>query len=151
MQPNQTTHTDHICLSDDDRSVRILDQRLLPNQTVYRTLSQPQELYEAIATLQVRGAPAIGIFAGYAMYVLAMQSTADRFGDFVDEMQKHHAYLNAARPTAVNLKHMLDRQLSVAVSMPCADVDTIRQMKHFLIFVMSLDFMLWTKHLMSGV
>ena len=63
-------------LSDDGRAVRILDQSRLPNETVYLELSQAQELYEAIASLRVRGAPAIGIFAAYAMYVLARQSSA---------------------------------------------------------------------------
>ncbi len=47
--------------------VRILDQTLLPQQEKYLTLTTPEEMYEAIYRLQVRGAPAIGIFAAYAM------------------------------------------------------------------------------------
>ena len=70
-------HTDNVCLTQDGRAVRILDQSRLPNETVYLELSQAEDLYEAIHSLRVRGAPAIGIFAAYAMYVLASQSKAD--------------------------------------------------------------------------
>ena len=64
MDLKQITHADNVRLSDDGRAVRILDQSRLPNETVYLELSSPEELYEAIASLRVRGAPAIGIFAG---------------------------------------------------------------------------------------
>ena len=73
MDLKQITHADNVRLSDDGRAVRILDQSRLPNETVYLELSSPEELYEAIASLRVRGAPAIGIFAGYALYVLALR------------------------------------------------------------------------------
>ena len=68
------THTDNVCLTPDGTAVRILDQSRLPNETIYLELSRPEDLYEAIHSLRVRGAPAIGIFAAYAMYVLACQS-----------------------------------------------------------------------------
>ncbi len=125
MELTQITHIDNVRLSDDGRAVRILDQSRLPNETVYLELSQAEALYEAIHSLRVRGAPAIGIFAAYAMYVLARQTKATQFGDFIQECRAHHDYLNASRPTAVNLKHMLDRMLAVAESMPCMDIDSI--------------------------
>ena len=125
MELTQITHIDNVRLSDDGRAVRILDQSRLPNETVYLELSQAEDLHEAIRSLRVRGAPAIGIFAGYAMYVLALQTKAAHFGDFIEACRRHHAYLNSSRPTAVNLKHMLDRMLAVAESMPCMDVDSI--------------------------
>lgn len=125
MELKQITHIDNVRLSDDGRAVRILDQSLLPNETVYLELSRAEDLYEAIHSLRVRGAPAIGIFAGYAMYVLALQTRATRFHDFIEERRRDHAYLNASRPTAVNLKHMLDRMLAVAEAMPCMDIDSI--------------------------
>lgn len=126
MDLKQITHADNVRLSDDGRAVRILDQSRLPNETVYLELSKAEDLYEAIATLRVRGAPAIGIFAAYAMYVLALQSPADQYSTFVEDCQKIHDYLNASRPTAVNLRHMLDRMLAVAESMPCMDVLSIQ-------------------------
>lgn len=126
MELKQVTHIDNVRLSDDGRAVRILDQSLLPNETTYLELQTPEELYEAIATLRVRGAPAIGIFAGYALYVLALQTKATSYADFLAECQKNRDYLNSSRPTAVNLRHMLDRVLAVVQSMPCADISAIQ-------------------------
>ena len=126
MELKQVTHIDNVRLSDDGRAVRILDQSLLPNETIYLELQTPEELYEAIATLRVRGAPAIGIFAGYALYVLALQTKATSYADFLAECQKNQDYLNSSRPTAVNLRHMLDRVLAVVQSMPCADIPAIQ-------------------------
>ena len=126
MELKQVTHIDNVRLSDDGRAVRILDQSLLPNETIYLELQTPEELYKAIATLRVRGAPAIGIFAGYALYVLALQTKATSYADFLAECQKNRDYLNSSRPTAVNLRHMLDRVLAVVQSMPCADISAIQ-------------------------
>ena len=126
MELKQVTHIDNVRLSDDGRAVRILDQSLLPNETIYLELQTPEELYEAIATLRVRGAPAIGIFAGYALYVLALQTKATSYADFLAECPKNRDYLNSSRPTAVNLRHMLDRVLAVVQSMPCADISAIQ-------------------------
>lgn len=126
MELKQVTHIDNVRLSDDGRAVRILDQSLLPNETIYLELQTPEELYEAIATLRVRGAPAIGIFAGYALYVLALQTKATSYADFLAECHKNRDYLNSSRPTAVNLRHMLDRVLAVVQSMPCADISAIQ-------------------------
>lgn len=126
MELKQVTHIDNVRLSDDGRAVRILDQSLLPNETIYLELQTPEELYEAIATLRVRGAPAIGIFAGYALYVLALQTKTTSYADFLAECQKNRDYLNSSRPTAVNLRHMLDRVLAVVQSMPCADISAIQ-------------------------
>ena len=126
MELKQVTHIDNVRLSDDGRAVRILDQSLLPNETIYLELQTPEALYEAIATLRVRGAPAIGIFAGYALYVLALQTKATSYADFLAEGQKNRDYLNSSRPTAVNLRHMLDRVLAVVQSMPCADISAIQ-------------------------
>ena len=126
MELKQVTHIDNVRLSDDGRAVRILDQSLLPNETIYLELQTPAALYEAIATLRVRGAPAIGILAGYALYVLALQTKATSYTDFLAECQKNRDYLNSSRPTAVNLRHMLDRVLAVVQSMPCADISAIQ-------------------------
>ena len=126
MELKQVTHIDNVRLSDDGRAVRILDQSLLPNETIYLELQTPEALYEAIATLRVRGAPAIGIFAGYALYVLALQTKTTSYAGFLAECQKNRDYLNSSRPTAVNLRHMLDRVLAVVQSMPCADISAIQ-------------------------
>ena len=59
------THMDNVKLSEDGKSVVIIDQTQLPNRMEYITLSTAKEIWDAIYLLQVRGAPAIGICAGY--------------------------------------------------------------------------------------
>ncbi len=109
MDLTKVTHIDNVRLSDDERKVRIIDQTLLPNKTEYLELEKLEDLYEAILKLRVRGAPAIGIFAGYAMYVLSLQSKSESFDDFYKEFTKNKEYLDSSRPTAVNLGTMLKR------------------------------------------
>ena len=99
---------DHIRLNEDGTKLIILDQRRLPLHREYLTLSTAEEMYDAIKTLAIRGAPAIGIFAGFAMYVLARQMPSAR-ADFDAEFHKTAAYLNSSRPTAVNLSWALRR------------------------------------------
>ena len=109
MDLTKVTHIDNVRLSDDEKKVRIIDQTLLPNKTEYLELEKLEDLYEAILKLRVRGAPAIGIFAGYAMYVLSIQSKSESFDDFYKEFTKNKEYLDSSRPTAVNLGTMLKR------------------------------------------
>ena len=99
----------NIRLSGDGAAVVILDQTLLPNEIKYLQLSKPHELYDAINTLKVRGAPAIGIFAAYALYVLARQQKTDDYNKFRAEVIRLGAFLDLARPTAVNLSKQLRR------------------------------------------
>jgi len=87
----------------------ILDQTLLPNETKYITLNSAEALFEAIYTLRVRGAPAIGIFAAYALYVLARKIKTDNYDIFLKEVIKYSEYLDSSRPTAVNLGTQLRR------------------------------------------
>ena len=117
---------ENVHLTPAEDALEIIDQTLLPGEEKEIRLQTIDEMVEAIRALRVRGAPAIGIFAGYALYVLALQSRETQVGPFVAECRKHRDYLNASRPTAVNLKHMLDRVLAVAESMPCADVASIQ-------------------------
>ena len=96
-------------LSDDGTAVVILDQTLLPNETKYIELQTAPEMHEAIAKLRVRGAPAIGIFAAYALYIAAMRADAGDYESFSEEVKRSSAYLSTARPTAVNLGKQLKR------------------------------------------
>ena len=83
-------------------AVRLLDQTRLPSEVVYRTLIRWQDVADAIRTMVVRGAPAIGI-AG-AMGVALAAATAP------EELDQAIRSLRAARPTAVNLAWAVDRQ-----------------------------------------
>lgn len=76
-----------------------LDQTVLPNKIEYIHPRTKEDYYYAIKTLQVRGAPAIGIFAGYAMALLD------------DDKYELKKYLDSARPTAVNLSWATSRMI----------------------------------------
>ena len=100
------SHFTTVAWVDDGPVVRLLDQRLLPGVTHYLECRQPDEVMEAIRTLAVRGAPAIGVTAGYGI-AQAMQLAvrtkdlhANSFDAIFAETCKHFA---ATRPTAVNL------------------------------------------------
>lgn len=107
---------DSVRLSDDGNAVVIIDQTLLPNELKYLRLERAEDMYEAIKFLRVRGAPAIGIFAGYAMYVLAKQINADSAEDFYFRLDRIGKYLSSSRPTAVNLSWAVRRQTDRAGS-----------------------------------
>jgi len=100
---------ENVFLSEDGKSVLIVDQTKLPNSWELLTLSTAKEMYDAIKSLAVRGAPAIGICAGYSIYCLAQQIEADNFDDFYAQFKKDKDYLNSSRPTAVNLSWALNR------------------------------------------
>jgi len=112
----QVTHIHNVSLGDDEKSVVILDQTQLPNRTVYLTLRTPQEMYDAIKRLQVRGAPAIGICAGYGIYALARQWELDDPAAFAARFHRAKEYLASSRPTAVNLRWALDRMEAVVAA-----------------------------------
>jgi methylthioribose-1-phosphate isomerase len=116
MSEQAVLRADNVRLSEDGKSVVIMDQTWLPNETVYLTLHKAEELYDAIYQLRVRGAPAIGIFAAYALYVLSLQSKETTFDAFYQEFARNRDYLNTSRPTAVNLSAMLFRMDKVALT-----------------------------------
>lgn len=100
---------DTVRLSDDGENLVILDQTLLPGRVKTITLHTKEEIWEAIRKLRVRGAPAIGVTAGYAMAVLAGRSAAVREETFRRELAELGDYLKSSRPTAVNLAWAVDR------------------------------------------
>src|SRR5262249_33482728 len=89
-----------------DGYLRLLDQTRLPTEVVYQDCRTVEEVWEAIRSLRVRGAPAIGIAAAYGL-VLGMQ----RFpgGSYDHRLKEVSDYLRGSRPTAVNLAWALDR------------------------------------------
>jgi methylthioribose-1-phosphate isomerase len=99
-------------------TVWLLDQLLLPKQLHYRSYTTWQGVAEGIREMVVRGAPAIGVAAAYAM-TLAASSSANCTGEaFVAEMKAASAGLLATRPTAVNLAWAVDQciERSMAVA-----------------------------------
>lgn len=89
----------------------LLDQRLLPVEEIYMKCRSTEELAEAIRTLAVRGAPAIGIAAAYGAVIAAIETPES--SSFHTECNGRLDVLAATRPTAVNLFHCLDIQRKI--------------------------------------
>lgn len=87
----------------------LLDQTKLPNDIVYEEFTTVEGVWDAIVTMKVRGAPAIGVAAAYGVYL----GVRDVMSNIEEEVQKHADYLATSRPTAVNLFWALDRMKAV--------------------------------------
>jgi methylthioribose-1-phosphate isomerase len=107
--------------------VRLVDQTLLPRQLTYIECRSIDALAEAILTLRVRGAPAIGIAAAYGLCLAADLSTATGTPDFVLDLEEAAVVLRSTRPTAVNLAWALDRVLDAARLASASGVDEARE------------------------
>jgi len=93
-----------------DGVLELIDQRRLPAEFIKLKVRSVEQLHEAIRTLTVRGAPAIGVAAAYGS-VLALQWLTGRpsLQEAVDQVLRACDYLASSRPTAVNLFWALDR------------------------------------------
>ncbi|MDP6606965.1 MAG: S-methyl-5-thioribose-1-phosphate isomerase [Dehalococcoidia bacterium] len=88
-----------------DGRLRLLDQTLLPNRVEYREIASLDAAVEAISSMRVRGAPAIGIAAAYALAAIARDGGRGA-------VEEAAPTLAATRPTAVNLRWAVDRVLA---------------------------------------
>ena len=89
--------------------VKMLDQRLLPHEEKYLDFQQCEDVAEAIQTMIIRGAPAIGIAAGFGLALTAFHSSAGEKDLLVKELEISADRLRKSRPTAVNLFGAIDR------------------------------------------
>ena len=111
MDKNETAciKYDTVWLDEETEALAIIDQTKLPGRTEILYLSSAEDIYEAIFTLRVRGAPAIGVAAAIGIYaVMHRFGTADE-SEFRAEFRRVREYLVSARPTAVNLSWALSR------------------------------------------
>jgi len=97
-----------------DGKVALIDQTRLPLELVIQRTTDYRELIVAIKELRVRGAPAIGVAAAYAVAVGAMEIKAPTMDEFMAKLQAVCANVRAARPTAVNLFWAVERMWRVA-------------------------------------
>jgi len=95
-------------------AVRIVDQRRLPAELVERDLRTADEVVDAIRTLAVRGAPAIGVAGAMGLVASALPHAGEGACDFGVRLARHAAAIRAARPTAVNLPWAIDRMMARA-------------------------------------
>ena len=104
--------------------VRILDQSVLPEDVCFLDCSDYAEVAEAIRSLKVRGAPAIGVTAALGIALGARQYTEPGLDGFRQHLDRVCAVLAATRPTAVNLFWAVDRMKRVlgGASLPTVEV-----------------------------
>lgn len=117
---------------------RMIDQTVVPYELKYVDIKTGQEMYDAIQTMIVRGAPAIGIAGahGVALYALEIAKkylTQEGTGNgqratenFISELIEKSEYLKSSRPTAVNLQWAVDKQLEL-VKKSGSDVEGLVQ------------------------
>ena len=96
-----------------DGRMEIIDQTLLPTEFKFIPLATVEDVWEAIKTLRVRGAPAIGVAAAMGI-VAAIQRAGDDEAYVLESVRRAADYLATSRPTAVNLFWALDRMKRAA-------------------------------------
>ena len=102
--------------SRDGSAVDIIDQRRLPDELVRRELRTEDDVCDAILTLAVRGAPAIGIAGAMGLVVALTPHAGDSTPRMLARVDESSARIGAVRPTAVNLMWAMDRMRRVAHS-----------------------------------
>ena len=101
-----------------DGKVRLIDQTALPAELRMIDCASTEEVARAIRTLQVRGAPAIGVAAAYGVALCALNSSAPTRHELLNELAEAIGVLRSTRPTAVNLFWALERVRRVAEATP---------------------------------
>lgn len=99
-----------------ERSLDLLDQTRLPGEKRYVTCRGYRDVVDAIRTMKVRGAPAIGISAAYAMVLASYEIDANSRDTYLEGLRCAADELVAARPTAVNLTWAVNKMLYAARS-----------------------------------
>ena len=128
--PRSILDIDTVKLIDNDDCIEIIDQTKLPEEIKIKKLREQEDIRVAIEKLEVRGAPAIGITGAFGLYLAAKEIAGNRIRDYKDK-KNHDAvalnirffedlsicsdYLNASRPTAVDLSWGLKRVYDAAV------------------------------------
>ena len=92
----------------------MIDQTKLPNILEYVTYTDFNQVADAIRTLVVRGAPAIGVSGAFGLALAALQSDATEKADLMSFLENAKKILFETRPTAVNLAWGLDKIMEVA-------------------------------------
>lgn len=89
----------------------MIDQTLIPAQYVRVDIKSTDAMFDAIKTMIVRGAPAIGIAGAHGVALAAIENKDKE--NFIEEVKKSAQYINSSRPTAVNLSWAINEQLKV--------------------------------------
>lgn len=107
---------------------RIIDQTKLPNKFEYIYCRDVETLWQAIKTLQVRGAPAIGVAAGFGVLLGIKDFKGNDRKKFVRKFLEICDYIGTSRPTAVNLFNVLSEMKKVVFGHPFASVKELKSL-----------------------
>ena len=119
-----------VALDDENSALVIIDQTRLPYEVKILHLTEQKDIWNAIYLLQVRGAPAIGVAAGFGVYLAAKAIQADTYADFYKQFKAAKEYLDSSRPTAVNLSWALNRMEKVVLDNPGKTVPELKALLH---------------------
>ena len=108
-----------------DNTVIMIDQTKLPNVLEYVTFTDFNQVADAIRTLVVRGAPAIGVSGAFGLALAALQNDTNEKNELIEFLENAKKILFETRPTAVNLAWGLDKIMQVATE--ANTVDEIRK------------------------
>lgn len=111
----------------ENNALVIIDQTRLPNEEVLLSLKTREEIFDAIKTLKLRGAPCIGVCAAIAMAVLSNDSTAQTEEAFTKEFEDNAAYLISSRPTAVNLSWAVNEMKKTLFNCKGQSLDNVKK------------------------
>lgn len=114
MKPQTTIHSSLRTVEWKNNAVVMIDQTKLPIKLVYVKFTDYRDIADAIRTLVVRGAPAIGVSGAFGLALAALQSKAKTKTKLLEDLEKAKKVLFETRPTAVNLAWGLDRIMKVA-------------------------------------
>jgi len=103
-----------IWLAEDQKSLKIIDQRKLPHEFIIVDLTTVDEAIRAIKEMYVRGAPLIGATGAYALYLAALNAPDGQISD--DFVKLEADRIKSSRPTAVNLAWGVDRVLAAILA-----------------------------------
>ncbi|MEJ5185207.1 MAG: S-methyl-5-thioribose-1-phosphate isomerase, partial [Rectinemataceae bacterium] len=112
-----------VSLDDEQGELVIVDQTLLPGEVRFLRLRTVEQVWEAIRSLRVRGAPAIGIAAAFGVYLAVRHSEAVTAEDIAQTASAAAVRLASARPTAVNLfwaLRRMEQRLAAACVLGCS-------------------------------
>ncbi len=113
-------------LRERDGKVELLDQTLLPDKERWIHIETVEQMREAIQSLRIRGAPAIGIAAAYGLAIAASNSDVTATSNLLADLDAAGARLASARPTAVNLGWAVKRVLGHVASTTYGSTEALR-------------------------
>jgi methylthioribose-1-phosphate isomerase len=113
---NSTKHNDSLRTVEwKNNKVVMIDQTKLPNELVFVEYDDFNQVADAISTLVVRGAPAIGVSGAFGLALAALQSKATTKNELLSDLKHARKILFATRPTAINLGWGLEKIMDVAM------------------------------------